>query len=177
MNWKNKQTIVYGVLAAAICAFLYLLVSASYEAPERLISPAEYKKKLKITDSSSETTYVPPPVPQLEIEKSYPDYGKKDIFTTIMPTPSPEPTRTPRPTPTPSLERVMKNYEMQGVVGSKIFMLNKRTKEELMMDVGQKFQDEDRNQKMDIEIISVDPATFTAKFRYQDQEYELKMSF
>lgn len=177
MKVKNKQTFIYGILAAHICVFLYLLVSASYQPPERLIEPEKYKKMLNIGETDAETTYVAPPIQMPELEKIHADYGKKDIFTSIMPTPSPEPTRTPRPTPTPSLERVMKNYEMNGVVGQTVFMVNKRTKEELMVKVGETIEEEDRSQKMKVQLLSVNPATFEAKFKYEDQEFDLKLQF
>lgn len=177
MKLKNKQTIIYGVLAAHICVFLWLLVSASYQSPKKILDPDVYMKKLKISETETETTYVAPQIQMPELELTHPNFGKKDIFTTIMPTPSPEPTRTPRPTPTPSLERVMKNYEMSGVVGQTVFALNKRTKEELMIKVGETIEEEDRNIKMKIQLQSVNPATFEAKFKYEDQEYDLKLQF
>jgi hypothetical protein len=171
----KKQSIVYGSLAALIFIFLYLLVSASYQPPDELVNAKDYKDRLS---PETETDYRPNIAqPKLDPPTSFPGYGKKDIFTTIMATPSPQPTRTPRPTPTPSLERVLKNYDISGVVGNKVFLLNKRKKTDVMLTVGEKMKEEDRKIEMDIELIDVDPAKFTATFKYKDQEATIKLEF
>jgi len=170
----KRQTIIYGNLTVLICIFLYLLVSASYQAPNELIDVSDYKKRLNETETELSAAST---ISQPALEKSYPGYGKKDLFTTIMATPSPQPTRSPRPTPTPSLERVMKNYDLQGVVGKNVFLFNKRKKTDEQLKLGDKFKEEDRKIEMDVELIDVDPAKFTATFKYMDQTYKLEFTY
>ena len=74
---KRKQTIIYGVLAGNIFVFLYLLASASYQAPEKLIDPNAYKKAMEM--SETETVFSAPDIAQPSVRDPHPSYGKKDI--------------------------------------------------------------------------------------------------
>jgi hypothetical protein len=176
MKPKRKQTIIYGVLTAHICVFLYLLVTASYHQPDRIVDPKTWEEKLKIDVETplTPTNMTQPPQPNT---RDFAQYGRKDVFRSIMPTPSPPPTRTPRPTPTPSLEKVMKNYELTGVLTNLALVYNKRKKTDEQLRVGESFSEEDRNIPMKIELISVDITRFTATFKFQDQTETLTLTF
>lgn len=113
----------------------------------------------------------------------YPEFGRKNIFKSLIPTPTPTPTPEPTIPPDPSLQEAIGHWKVGGVTRSLIFTSDPRRNDEWMLDL----QDPGTlsktvrhgNEDMVVRYKSSDPGnqtvTFTFEGRHGVQEVTISM--
>lgn len=172
-NWRLAAGAM-GVLCGALTLWLAL---AGAKSPEQKIDPEVWRQ---IIDGIEKRGGNQATSGTLALELPEPDSGPSIIgnsFRSVYDAPTPTPTPTPRPSAPPDISVMGKRYSISGMVSQTLFMQDTRTKEDLMLRVGEKLSIENRGQKFDVILKNLDTKKFEATFEHEGQEYVLGMLF
>ena len=105
-----------------------------------------------------------------ENDAQYPNFGKKDIFQTLIPRPTPEPTPVPTPVPDAQLTDATSNWAINAVLKNQAFFTDKRSKQEYSMSIGDTIIVPAGRKSIRVVLDAVDSKKFTATFRFDGQQ-------
>lgn len=106
----------------------------------------------------------------IQRQSQFRNFGRKNIFTALIPIPTPTPTPLPTEPPDPPLDEAIKQWAIKGLLKGIVLIEDPRTRDEFHMDMDDpstitktvRFKNED----MVIQLESIDDINMTATFSY-----------
>lgn len=168
---NKNEIILYSVLVAIIGFFTVLLAITKYESPESIAQRiiAESGQNTDTAAQDNEKTTLP--------STQFPNFGAKDIFTTIIAKPTPIPTAIPTPKPPPDLKRIVGTWKIVALLDDYVTFENTALRQTFDMKIGEVKEINYLNQNCNVKLESIDLMNFMATVSFEGQIAEIKMNF
>jgi hypothetical protein len=172
---KRTDYIIMGALLAIILVFGYLVASSRYHEP----TPYHIRLGEETTGTATVAAAAPPSGETLYHEPvsvaQVPEFGKRDVFRTIIPKPTPEPTRAPTPMPPPNLEQATRTWKLESAFGNRASFRDTRTNAEFSIELGKTRVESYRGREIQIKLAQIDMRNFSVTLTFENQKMVKKM--
>jgi hypothetical protein len=165
---QRRDIVINAVLVVIIVVLCYLVAVSTYEEPRpgKGIVPIEKPATPRVNEGETEYNVA---------EGKYANFGRDDIFRTIIPRPTPVPTQAPTPRPTPSLERATHYWRLISASGNEAIIEDTKLHTEYTLHLNETMTIPYLNDNLDITLIEVNENNYSVTIRYQDQTKTLNM--
>jgi hypothetical protein len=168
---KQTDYMIIGALLVIIIVFGYLVATSRYH------EPSPYHVRLSEETTGTLTAVVPrmSETQYAATGDAYADFGKREVFRTIVAKPTPEPTRSPTPLPPPNLEQATRTWKLESILGNQASFRDTRTNAEFTMQLGKTRIESYRGREIAIKLAQIDTRNFTATLTFETQQMVKKM--
>lgn len=166
----------YSMAMAALCGGMaFWLAMGQARNPERIINAEEWLEKLNNLNNVSSGGDTSPALSLSFVASEEPAQIIGTSFNDLYPAPTATPTPTPRPPAPLNIGDILKRHSLVGMVGDVVFLYHMRTKEDIVLKVGESLRGEERGQKYEILLKSLDKVKFEAHFEHQGEIYTMTL--